>query len=340
MAARVGIVGASGYGGAELARLLELHPGADLAVVAAKTQAGREVSELFPNLGDGVFAATDVEQLADLDLVFLATPHRPAAVLGADLHERGVKVVDLSAAFRLTASDFGAWYGDEHPAATLTPAVYGLTEFTREEVADATLVANPGCYPTAALLALLPLTPLVNPQTIVIDAKSGTSGAGRGVADHLHFSHVHGDLVAYGAPAHRHTGEIEHWLATIGGIAHAPVSFTPHLVPMSRGLLATCYADLQDGVGLDDAHGAFLERYRDEPFVRVLAPGGFPHTKALAGSNGAQIGVSVDERTHRVVATCAIDNLGKGAAGQALQNANLMLGFDETTGLTATGVYP
>ena len=340
MAAQVGVVGASGYGGAELVRLLEAHPAIDVAVVAARSQAGREISALFPNLGAGVLDDTDVDRLSELDLVFLATPHGPALRLGADLHARGTKVVDLSAAFRLSPADFAAWYGEQHPTPELAPAVYGLTEYTRQEVATATLVANPGCYPTATLLGLLPLVELIELDTVVVDAKSGTSGAGRGVADHLHFSHVHADLVAYGAPTHRHTGEIEHWLATLGTLPVSPVSFTPHLVPMSRGLLATCYATLHDEVPYRDAHAAVADRYADETFVRVLPPGTFPHTKALAGSNGAQIAVVVDERTRRVLVTCAIDNLGKGAAGQAVQNANLMLGIDEATGLTATGVYP
>lgn len=340
MASRVGIVGASGYGGAELVRLLSGHPALDLEVVAAHSHRGRDQAELYPNLPTGRFTDIDVARLSELDLVFLATPHGPAARLAGELHQGGTRVVDLSAAFRLTPAAHLAWYGEEHPNPELAPAVYGLTEFTRAEVAAATLVANPGCYPTATLLALTPLAQLLEPDTLVVDAKSGTSGAGRSTADHLHFSHVHGDVVAYGAPSHRHTGEIEHWFAVLGDVPTVPISFTPHLVPMARGLLATCYARLREGVSADDLHAALRTRYRDEPFVTVLEPGSFPHTKALAGSNGCQIGALVDPRTSRVVVTAAIDNLGKGAAGQALQNANLMLGLHETTGLTAIGVYP
>ncbi|MBW3659943.1 MAG: N-acetyl-gamma-glutamyl-phosphate reductase [Actinobacteria bacterium] len=351
MAHQVGIVGASGYGGVELLRLVDAHPALDVAVVAAHSQAGERVDTLFPNLpGPRVFDAIDAAQLAGLDLVFLATPHGPALELGADLARRGTPVVDLSAAFRLPVDGFARWYGEEHPAPELAPhadgshggerAAYGFPEHTRDVVRGARLVANPGCYPTAALTGLVPLAPLFVPGTVVIDAKSGTSGAGRAASDTLHFSHVHGDLVAYGAPGHRHTGEIEHWLAVLGGRDLGPVSFTPHLVPMARGLLATSYAGLADGVTADDVQDALASAYADEPFVAVLPPGTFPHTKALAGSNGVQVSAVVDERTRRVVVTAAEDNLGKGAAGQALQNANLLLGLDETTGLTAIGVYP
>jgi len=342
---RVGIVGASGYGGAELLRLLAGHPRIDVEVVAANAQAGEPIAALFPNLaGERTFDAIDLERLRELDLVVLATPHGVALELGAALYDAGTRVVDLSAAFRLSAAGFATWYGEPHPrpelaagdVAAAADVAYGLPEHHRDRIRSARLVANPGCYPTATLLGLVPLAPLVEPGTVVVDAKSGTSGAGRAAKDHLHFAHVHGDLAAYGAPGHRHTGEIERWLA--GGLG--AVSFTPHLVPMSRGLLATCYATLTDGVTADDVQGALVDAYAMERFVHVLDPGTFPHTKALAGSNGCQLSAVVDERTRRVVVTSAIDNLGKGAAGQALQNANLLLGEDEGLGLTAIGVYP
>jgi N-acetyl-gamma-glutamyl-phosphate reductase len=346
VAHRLGIVGASGYGGAELLRLVAAHPALEASVVAAHSQAGSPVASLFPNLaGDRVFDHIEVEALAGCDVVVLAGPHDLALELGPELHDAGVRVVDLSAAFRLSVDGFATWYGDAHGRPDLAagdPAaadgvVYGLPELGyRDAVRTATLVANPGCYPTATLLGLAPLAGLLVPGTVVVDAKSGTSGAGRAAKDHLHFAHVHGDLAAYGAPGHRHTGEIERWLPGDLG----PVSFTPHLVPMVRGLLATAYAGLAEGVGEDTVQGALLDAYDGEAFVHVLPPGEFPHTKALAGSNGCQLSAVVDPRTRRVTVTSAIDNLGKGAAGQALQNVNLLLGIEETTGLTSIGVYP
>lgn len=341
MTHRVGIVGASGYGGAELLRLLAGHPAIEVTTVAAHSQAGQPIADLFPNLaGARRFDAVDLDALGELDLVFLATPHGPAIEIGAALADGGTPVVDLSAAFRLPADGFATWYGEEHPRPDLVPAVYGLTEHVRDAVVGATLVANPGCYPTATLMGLIPLAGLIEPGSVVVDAKSGTSGAGRAAADSLHFSHVHGDLVAYAAPGHRHTGEIETWLTALGGHDLGAISFTPHLIPMVRGLLATSYGTLVDGTTPDDVQTALVEAYDDEPFVTVLPAGTFPHTKALAGSNGVQVSAVVDGRTGRVVVTAAEDNLGKGAAGQALQNANLLLGLDETTGLTPIGVYP
>ncbi len=346
MAYTAGVVGASGYGGAELVRLLDAHPSISLEILAAGSQAGRSVRALFPNLDvDGTFDPVEVDRLAELDLVFLATPHAAAMELGGALAGTGTRVVDLSAAFRLPAGAYERWYGESHGRPELAAdgsdaATYGLTEWNRDAVTGARLVANPGCYPTAALLGLLPLVPLVRPETIVVDAKSGTSGAGRGLRDDLHHPAMAGDLAAYGAPGHRHTGEIEHVLAALGGGDGTPISFTPHLVPTVRGLLATCYATLREGAGADDVADALTAAYGGERFVRVLPPGTFPRAKALTGSNGCQLSAVVDERTDRVVVVSAIDNLGKGAAGQAVQNANVMLGIDEDTGLTPVGVYP
>jgi N-acetyl-gamma-glutamyl-phosphate reductase len=336
---KIGIVGASGYGGAELVRLVGAHPALELAVVAAHSHAGQPIGDLFPNLAlDQRLAPTDPGELSGLDLVFLATPHDTALELAAELSD--TRIVDLSAAYRLGASDFTTWYGHPHPDPAATPATYGLTEWNRSAIAGSRLVANPGCYPTAALLGLLPVADLLEPRSIVVDAKSGTSGAGRGLRDDLHHPHAHDDVAAYGAPHHRHTVEIETWLAGLSDAAGTPISFTPHLVPMARGLLATCYATLRDGIGATDVMAALEHAYADEPFVRVLPDGRFPHTKALNGSNGCQVAAVVDQRAGRVVVMSAIDNLGKGAAGQALQNANLLLGEDETAGLSSIGVYP
>lgn len=340
MTKRIGVVGASGYGGAELLRLATGHPALEVAVIAAHSRAGEPVSSLYPNLaGPRTFDAVDLDALGELDAVVLATPHGPALDLAPKLVGGGTPVVDLSAAFRLTADGFAQWYGEEHPHPQLTPAVYGLPELHRAEVVGATLVANPGCYPTATILALHPLLELVEPGSIIVNAASGTSGAGRGASDALHFAHVHGSVTAYGAPTHRHTGEIEQHLAH-DGLAPGPVQFTPHLLPTARGLLATCTAILRDGVGQDDVDDALHGAWDAEPFVHVLPAGTWPTTKALHGSNGCQVSGVVDERTGRVVVSSAIDNLGKGAAGQALQNLNLLLDLPEDAGLTAVGTYP
>jgi N-acetyl-gamma-glutamyl-phosphate reductase len=348
----VGIVGASGYGGVELVRLLDGHPELEVAVLAAHSQAGQRVAGLFPNLpGDRTFDTVEVDRLAELDLVFLATPHAASLELGAALHDAGTPTVDLSGAFRLDPRGFATWYGETHPRPELAPAPYGLTEWFRDDVVGARLVANPGCYVTAALLSLLPVADLVEPGTVVVDGKSGSSGAGRAAKANLHFAHVHGDVTAYGVPGHRHTGEIELWLSHVRGADGAPaprpgsgdlgpVQFTPHLVPMARGLLTTSVARLRDGVGAADVQDALHDAYDDEPFVAVLAPGTTPSTKALHGSNGVHVMGTVDERTGRVVVIAAEDNLGKGAAGQAIQNANLLLGLPEVTGLSAIGTYP
>ncbi len=347
MVHHVGVVGASGYGGVELLRLLAAHPGLQVAVVAAHSQAGTAVHDLFPNLADaGVFRPTDVDELADLDLVFLSTPHGPSIELGSQLADRGVRTVDLSGGFRLDAEAFERWYGDVHPRPDLLPdgtserrAVYGLTEFARTAVAGATLVANPGCYVITTLLGLVPLASVIVPGSVVVDGKSGVSGAGRALSDRLHFSNVDGSVTAYGAPDHRHTGEIEQHLDVHGRDLGA-ISFTPHLIPIARGMLVTAYGQLEHGVDGDDVQDLLTDTYRDEPFVTVLDPGRFPVTKAVAGSNGCQLSAFVDPRTRRVVVVAVTDNLGKGAAGGAIQNANLMLGLDETSGLSAIGVYP
>ncbi len=343
---KVGIVGASGYGGVELLRLCAGHPDLEVAVAAAGSHAGERVAAHTPSLAaaypDLSYASTDADLLDGLDVVFLALPHGQSQHLVPELIERVGVVVDLAADFRLTDPGlYPAWYGEEHLAPDLLDTfVYGLPEFHRAALTGATRVAAPGCYPTAALLALAPLLEAGVLQTtdsggpaIVVDAASGTSGAGRGPKDSLHFAAVDEDFVAYGLLDHRHTAEIEQGLGT-------SVLFTPHLAPMVRGILATCYARPADPGGLttEDVMQLLHTRYDDEPFVVVGDDP--PSTKAASGSNTAHLTARVDPRTGWVVVLSAIDNLIKGAAGQAVQCANLALALPEGTGLPLVGVYP
>jgi N-acetyl-gamma-glutamyl-phosphate reductase len=349
----VAVVGASGFGGTELLRLLDRHPVLTVTHLAAASKAGAELRTLAPNIpaasspgsvgGERVLDPVDLEALGAADLVLLATPDEVSLELAPALLAAGTRVVDLSGAFRLSADGFAAWYGRAHSASEYandgaSPAVYGLTEHARSVIVDARLVANPGCYPTATLLPLIPLMGLIEHAGIVVNAVSGTSGAGRSSRDSLQASIVHGDVVAYGAPSHRHTAEIEAH-ALPGGL-ESPIVFTPHLVPMSRGILATISAPLRPGIGQSDVDEALHAAYLSETFVHVLAAGDFPRTKSVHGANSCQLSGVVDVRTGRVLLTSVIDNLVKGAAGQALQNANLMLGLDESLGLEVIGVYP
>lgn len=336
----VGVAGASGYGGAELLRILGGHPRFEVAAVAGGSSAGRTVRDVFGHLAsEAVLAPTKPDSFAGCELVFLATPHELSLSLAPALLGRGIRVVDLSGAFRLPAEVFERWYATSHPAPQLAPAVYGLPELFGDDIPGQLLVANPGCYPTAALLALGPLRDLVEADSVTIAGMSGTSGAGKGPREELHFSHAAANVAAYAAPAHRHTPEIEQAWGRLTGTA-APVTFTPHLVPMPRGLLCTVTATLRPGVDAGEVRRNVEKAYAAETFVTVTPEGVWPSTTYLRGSNAAAVGVAVDARTWRVTASCAIDNLGKGAAGQAIQNANLLLGLPAATGLSAEGVYP
>jgi len=344
----IAIVGASGYGGTELLRLLARHPELQVHSVAGASSAGSALRSIAPNIpasagGDVLLETVDVEQLASADVVVLGTPDEVSLDLAPQLVVAGTRVVDLSGAFRLSAQSFTEWYRHEHTAPEHAtdgpePAVYGLTEHARAELATATLVANPGCYPTATLLPLIPLAGLLEHEGIVVSAVSGTSGAGRTSRPDLQASVVHADVVAYGAPSHRHTAEIEAHLVP-GGWA-SPIVFTPHLVPMARGIHATISAKLRAGVDEGAVSEVLRTAYGHEPFVQVLPSGEFPRTKAVHGANTCQLSAVVDRRTGRVLVTSVIDNLVKGAAGQALQNVNVMLGLEETLGLDVIGVHP
>jgi N-acetyl-gamma-glutamyl-phosphate reductase len=341
-AMKAGIIGASGYTGAELLRLLAGHPAFEVAVVTAHSNAGQVVGEHTPSLAAAypglVYETSDPARLDGLDLVFCALPHGESQKIVPELRSRVGVIVDLAADFRLRdASLYPAWYGEAHACPELlAQAAYGLPELFRDELSGATLVAAAGCYPTAAGLALAPLlrAGLIQPEGIVVDAASGVSGAGRGAKESLHFGTVDEDFCAYGLLTHRHTPEMEQ-------ILDAQLLFTPHLVPMVRGILATCYARPVGGPGslsTEEVQGALHDAYDDEPFVVVTdAP---PSTKATTGSNAAHVSARVDPRTGWVLVLCAIDNLVKGASGQAIQCANAVLGLPETTGLPLGGMYP
>ena len=334
---RVAIVGASGYAGGELVRLLAGHPSVEIASVHARERDGQPLASEHPHLASLGLSFTSAEP-ADVDVAFLALPHGASAPLAKCLLERGVRVVDIGADFRLRDADaYATWYGGAHPAPELLErAVYGLTEWSRERLAGATLIANPGCYPTAALLALVPFARCgALSWDVFVDAKSGISGAGRSAgADYL-FTELTESTRAYGLGGHRHRPEIEQGLADAG--TSPAVTFVPHLVPQSRGLLATCYVGLSEDLDDRALSTVLSDAYGHEPFVHVAdAP---PATKWTTGSNHAFVHARrVGERQAVVVA--AIDNLGKGAAGQAIQNMNVALGLEETAGLAVLGVHP
>ncbi len=346
MAYRAAVVGGSGYTGAELLRLLAGHPEIEVTLVTADSNAGATVGALYPSLA-AEYAGLTYEQvspadLAGLDVAFLCLPHGQSQSIAADLVDTVGHVVDLGADFRLPVAAYEQWYGERHSAPDLIGRfAFGMPELYRDEITAARHVASPGCYPTTASLALAPLLAagLVETTGIVVDAVSGVSGAGRGLKATSLFAEVSDNVNAYGLLTHRHTAEMELALTHVAGDA-VQVLFTPHLVPMSRGILTTCYARPVAGVGLST--DALLAGYRDfyasEPFVHVTD--GSPATKATLGSNAAHVTVRYDERTDTVLAIGALDNLVKGASGQALQNANLVLGLPETTALSTIGLMP
>lgn len=343
---RIAVIGASGYTGVELLRLLSQHPETELVCVTSRQYAGQSVSEVFPSLQgslDLFFENHDPAGLADrADLVFTAVPHQAAMGMIPDLLDAGCRVVDLSADFRLgDVSTYEKWYQEHTAPELLGEAVYGLPELFREQIPSARLLANPGCYPTSVALALAPLleNSLIDLSTIIVDGKSGTSGAGRAAKVDTLYCEVNEGFKAYSLPRHRHTPEIEQTLGWLAG-ADVTISFTPHLLPVSRGILSTCYANLSDPLSLEELHDIYLERYASEAFVRVLPKGELPNISQVRGSNYCDIGLAVDDRTGRVIAIAAIDNLVKGAAGQAIQNMNLMLSLPENSGLLIPPVFP
>ncbi len=344
--ARVGILGASGYTGAELLRLLATHPRTSVALLTGERSAGKSIGSVYPQLARSSLpnlVRTDEADYAGLDLVFACLPHAATQEIVSKLPE-SLRIVDLSADFRLRdTSTYAEWYGRPHQAPTLQKdAVYGLTELAREQVRTARLVANPGCYPTAAQLPLIPLLrdSLLRPDRIVIDAKSGATGAGRAAKTGSLFCEVADGVSAYGVASHRHAPEIEQGLSDAAG-QQVTVSFTPHLLPMARGILETIYVELADGVTAADLRSCLENQYGDEPFVHLLPEGvPPPQTRHLRASNLCVMQVVADRIPGRAIIVSAIDNVVKGASGQAVQNMNLMLGFPETMGLDSPPVFP
>ncbi|MEW6182421.1 MAG: N-acetyl-gamma-glutamyl-phosphate reductase [Bacillota bacterium] len=344
---KVGIIGATGYTGAELVRLLVRHPAVEIAMLTSRSYAGKKLSEVFPHLtgfSDRELVALDADEVAaGCDVVFVALPHGHAVSVAKTVLDRGKRFIDLGADFRFRdVRVYEDWYKVKHEApALLEEAVYGLPELYREQIKNSRLIANPGCYPTASLLAAVPLlhAGLISPEGIIIDAKSGVSGAGRTLNLRVHYAEVNDNVQAYNVGVHRHTPEIEQGLSAAAR-RELKVSFTPHLVPQTRGILATVYAGLKKPLSTAALLDQYREFYRDEYYVRVLPEGVLPQTKGVAGSNCVHLGAVADSRTGRAVLLAAIDNLVKGASGQAVQNMNLLFGLPETTGLDFAGIFP
>lgn len=344
----VALIGASGYGGAELARLLANHSKAELKIATASGErAGAKLSDLFPSLRgvcDIVCQELNLDQIAECDFAFIALGHGKAMDIAPKLLERGLKVCDFGGDFRLRDfATYEKWYKTPHTARELlSQAVYGLPEWNREKIKTAKLIANPGCYPTSAILPLAPLVEAnaIDEKSIIVDSASGTSGAGRasfGIG--LHHAEVSEDFKAYKIASHQHTPEIEQALGVACG-REVVLTFTAHLLPIARGILTTSYASLRGEQTTESLHRIIAERYQNEPFVRVWPIGETPQLKHTVGSNFCDIGVQVDTRTNRAILISAEDNLIKGAAGQALQNMNIMCGFDEREGLQNAALFP
>jgi N-acetyl-gamma-glutamyl-phosphate reductase len=344
---RVAICGGSGYAGAELLRILAAHPEVRITVVTSEKSSGKKVTDLFPHLhqyGNLIYEPLDRKKVVSkADFFFMALPHAASQVAVDFFVTQGKKVVDLSADYRLRdAKTYEEWYRVPHMfPGTLKKAVYGLPELYRKKIAKAALVANPGCYPTGAVIGLYPAVKsrLIKTDTIVVDSKSGTSGAGRQSEVSFSYCEVNEGFKAYSVAAHRHTPEIEQELSAAAG-KNITLNFTPHLVPLDRGILTTAYARLSGDIDPKTVHEKYLAAYRKEPFTRVLDMGRLPNVKNVRGTNMCEIGVTVNERTNTLIVVSAIDNLVKGASGQAVHNMNIMIGFGETTALAAIALFP
>ena len=344
---KAGIIGATGYAGAEIVRLLMGHPEVEIKWYGSRSYIDQRYADIYRNMFqivEDVCKDDNLDKLAEeVDVIFTATPQGfCASVINEEILSK-VKVIDLSADFRIKdVKTYEKWYGIEHKSPEyIKEAVYGLCEINREDIKKARLVANPGCYTTCSILSLYPLVKegLIDPSTIIIDAKSGTSGAGRGVKMDNLFCEVNENMKAYGVATHRHTPEIEEQLGYAAG-EEIILNFTPHLVPMNRGILVTAYASLKEKVSYETVRAAYDKYYEKEKFVRVLDKDVCPQTKWVEGSNYVDVNFKIDERTSRVIVMGALDNLVKGAAGQAVQNMNLVFGLEESTGLELVPMFP
>ncbi|MCW9049225.1 MAG: N-acetyl-gamma-glutamyl-phosphate reductase [Deltaproteobacteria bacterium] len=343
---KVAVVGASGYTGVELLRILIGHPEVEICVVTSRQHEGVPIDQVFPSLQGFcglVCEPLNVALIAKrVDLVFTALPHKSAMEVVPAFLQAGCRVVDLSADYRLKdQSVYEHWYQTHSSPELLEKAVYGLPELYRQQLSGARLVANPGCYPTSVILGLTPLlkNKLINAERLIIDSKSGTSGAGRGVKQGSLFCEVNEGFKAYGVANHRHMPEIEQELSILAG-AQIAISFTPHLLPVNRGILSTCYADLLEDKTTDELISLYREFYADEKFIRVMPGNELPNIAFVRGTNFCDIGLVSDSRTGRVIVVSAIDNLVKGAAGQAVQNMNVMCDFNEALGLAIVPTFP
>ncbi len=344
---KVAICGGSGYAGAELLRILAFHPEVEISVVTSERSAGRKVTDLFPHLSrysNLLYEPMKKEELLKrADLFFMALPHGASQEAVDFFVSKGKIVIDLSADYRLKDAEiYEFWYKIPHNfKKTLKKAVYGLPEIYRRKIAGARLIANPGCYPTGAILGLYPAlkNKFIHPETIIIDSKSGTSGAGRQSDAAFSFCEVNEGFKAYGVTTHRHTPEIEQELSAIVK-GEVKVDFTPHLVPIDRGIITTIYAKTLKPVQIEEVYELYRKSYEKEPFVRLLEIGKFPNVKHVRGTNFCDIGLAVNKRTGSLIIVTALDNLVKGASGQAVQNMNIMLGFPETTALNSIAFFP
>ena len=343
---KAGIIGATGYAGSELVRILTNHPDTEIKTITSQSYKGKNYGDIYENFRhiDKKCEEEDIEKMSEeCDVIFLALPHGVASKKVNKKILDNTKIIDLGADFRLQDIDvYEKWYNTPHEAKDILPeAVYGLCEINRDKIKGKRIIANPGCYTTCSILSLYPLVKdkMIDLKTIIIDAKSGVTGAGRGVSIGTHYDEVNESVKAYKIASHRHTPEIEEQLSYAAG-ENITLSFTPHLIPMNRGILATIYASLNNEYSYEEIKAVYEKYYKDEYFIRLTKEGVFPETKWVKGSNFCDIGFAVDKRTNRIIITGAIDNLNKGAAGQAVQNMNILFGLDEKTGLDTPAIFP